>query len=130
MTGTFTPTVDDMEGEFGGVLVSSLGEDGDAIAVTGAKERALEALDAYYRIVCGQQNLLDDAGADLTDAYYWLDSGHAVFSRRPDGGWNVIPSASTTPGALAVTWFSCPAGPVPKPFQQAPGQLLLGQGAV
>ena len=54
----FTPADDDMEGRFAGVLVASLGEDGDAIALTGAKNQALEALDGYVREVCGQPNLL------------------------------------------------------------------------
>ena len=113
----FTPTGDDMEGCFAEVLVASLGEDGEAIAVTGLKDKALEAIDTYYRVVCGQPNLLDDANARLTDAYYVLDSGHAVFSRTADGGWNVTPTAEDAPGAVAVTWFrGAPVGPMPVPY--------------
>ncbi|WP_432185441.1 hypothetical protein [Streptomyces tendae] len=111
----FTPGPDDMEDCFDGVLVASLGEDGDAIAVTGVKRQALEALDQYYRRVCGQPNLLDDADADLRDAYYWLDAGHALFTRRADGGWTATAAAEGTPGAVPVVWFQSP-GPVPEPY--------------
>lgn len=118
----FTPSVDDMEGEFAGVLVASLGEDGDAIAVTGIKARALEALDTYYREVCGQPNLLDDANRNLVDAYYYLNSGHAVFARRTDGGWTVTPVAEDSPGAVAVTWWESPGvGSVPVPYVSPAG---------
>ncbi|MFJ8657486.1 hypothetical protein ACIRNU_34750 [Streptomyces rochei] len=111
----FTPTRDDMEDCYDGILVASLGEDGTAIALTGDKRQALEALDQYYRRVCGQPNLLDDATANLRDAYYWLDCGHALFTRRADGGWDVTPAAENTAGAVPVTWFHAP-GPVPEPY--------------
>jgi hypothetical protein len=120
--GPLTPTADDTEGEFAGVLVSSLGEDGDAVALTGVKEKALEALDTYYRQVCGQPNLLDDATRPLTDAYYYLNSGHAVFTRRSDGGWDVTPAAMDAPGAVPVTWLECPGiGPIPQPYTSPDG---------
>jgi hypothetical protein len=113
----FTPTEGDMEGVFEGVLVSSLGDDGDAVAVTGAKNTALEALDGYFRKVCGQPNLLDDATRPLTDGYFYLDSGHAVFTRTSDGGWTATPVAEEEPGAVAVTWFrGGVCGPVPQPY--------------
>jgi hypothetical protein len=121
----FTPTIDDMEEEYSGVLVASLGDDGDAIALTGAKHKALEALDAYYRQVCGQPNLLDDASRPLTDAYYFLDSGHAVFTRRKDGGWDATPVAEDAAGTVPVTWFSTPVGPVPVPYARAGGPKLF-----
>lgn len=106
----FTPTRDDMEEEYLGVLVSSFDPDGDegAIALTGDKALALDALDSYFREVCAQPNLLDDASRPLTDAYFYLDSGHAVFTRRPDGGWNVTPAPYTARYAIPVTWFSTP----------------------
>ncbi|MFH9812539.1 hypothetical protein ACH4NO_18325 [Streptomyces olivaceus] len=119
----FTPGPDDMEDCYDGVLVASLGDTGDAIALTGAKRQALEALDQYYRHVCGQPNLLDDTTADLRDAYYWLDAGHAVFARRPDGGWTVTAAAETTPGAVPVTWFQTP-GPVPQPYTRRDDPML------
>lgn len=113
----FTPTSNDMEGCFDGILVASLGEDGEVIAVTGDKRAALEAIDTYYRKVCGQPNLLDDATARLTDAYYALDSGHGVFTRTADGGWNVTPTAEDAPGAVAVTWFrGAPVESLPEPY--------------
>jgi hypothetical protein len=113
----FTPTVNDMEGQYAGVLVSSLGEDGAAIAVTGLKNVALEVLDGYFREVCGQPNLLDDATRPLTDAYFYLDCGHAVFTRAAHGGWTVTPVAEDAPGAVSVTWFSGSVfGPVPVPY--------------
>jgi hypothetical protein len=112
----FTPSRDDMEEEFAGVLVASLGEDGDAIALTGLKDRALEALDTYYRHVCGQPNLLDDPNRPLTDAYYFLDSGHAVFTRTADGGWEATPVAEDVAGAVPVTWLRSPVGLVPAPY--------------
>ncbi|MER6092513.1 hypothetical protein [Streptomyces bluensis] len=113
----FTPTIDDMEAVYGGVLVASLAEGEEAVAVTGDKREALEAIDTYYREVCGQPNLLDDANARLTDAYYYLDSGHAVFTRSGTGGWEITPSSPTAPGAVAVTWFrGVPVGPVPEPY--------------
>ncbi|NUS25092.1 MAG: hypothetical protein HOV92_12830 [Streptomyces sp.] len=113
----FTPTADDMEGEFGGVFVASLSEGEEAVALTGDKRQALEAIDTYYRTVCGQANLLDDATRPLADGYFFLDCGHAVFTRRADGGWEVAASAATTPGAVRVTWFSgVMAGPVPEPY--------------
>lgn len=115
----FTPTDDDMEGRYAGVLVASLGEDGDALALTGAKHTALEALDGYYRTVCAQPNLLDDATRPLTDAYFFLDSGHAVFTRRADGGWDAAPAAEDATGAVAVTWFRAPAGRVHAPYELA-----------
>ncbi|PSK56987.1 hypothetical protein B0E38_02518 [Streptomyces sp. 111WW2] len=121
----FTPGPDDMEDCYDGVLVASLGEDGDAIALTGDKRQALEALDQYYRRVCGQPNLLDDAAADLRDAYYWLDAGHALFTRRADGGWTVTAAAEDTPGAVPVVWFSHPSpGPVPVPYAQSSGPKI------
>ncbi|MEU5742102.1 hypothetical protein ABZ784_29425 [Streptomyces tendae] len=112
----FTPTLADMEECYDGILVASLADTGDAIAVTGSKHRALEALDGYYRTVCGQSNLLDDASRPLTDAYYFLDSGHAVFTRAADGGWRAVPVAEDAPGAVDVTWFRDPSGPVPEPY--------------
>jgi hypothetical protein len=121
----FIPGPDDMEDCYGGVLVASLGEDGDAIAVTGDKRKALEALDGYYRTVCGQPNLLDDADRPLTDAYYFLDSGHAVFTRTADGGWQATPASEDTVGAVDVTWFRDPSGPVPEPYTQADGPRLF-----
>ncbi|WP_042174648.1 hypothetical protein [Streptomyces sp. NBRC 110035] len=111
----FTPTLEDMEGCYSGVLVASLGEGEEAIAVTGDKRQALEALDTYYREVCGHPNLLDDAAAGLVDAYYFLDCGHALFTRRADGGWTATAAAETTPSAIPVTWFQAP-GPVPQPY--------------
>ena len=115
----FTPAVDDMEASYDGVLVSSLGEDGEAIALTGHKRNALEAIDQYYRHVCGMPNLLDTPAADLRDAYYYLDSGHAVFTRSGDGGWYVAPASPDTPGAVAVTWFrGAPVTPVPAPYER------------
>lgn len=116
-SGVFTPTADDMEGEFAGILVSSIGEDGAAIALTGVKNLALEALDTYFRQVCGQPNLLDDATRPLTDAYFYLDCGHAVFARTSDGGWTWTPTASDAPRAVPVTWFEGAVnGPVPTPY--------------
>lgn len=120
----FTPTPDDMEGEFAGVFVASLGDSGDALALTGAKNHALEALDGYYRTVCGQPNLLDDATRPLTDAYFFLDSGHAVFTRTADGGWQATPVAEDAAGAVPVTWFRHPAGPVPEPYARQDGPRL------
>lgn len=113
----FTPTADDMEACYDGILVSSLAEGEEAIAVTGDKRQALEAIDTYYREICGQPNLLDDADARLTDAYYVLDSGHAVFTRAVTAGWEVTPSSPTAPGALAVTWFrGATVRPMPEPY--------------
>ncbi|MBZ6102760.1 hypothetical protein [Streptomyces olivaceus] len=119
----FTPGPNDMEDCFDGVLVASLGETGAAIALTGDKRQALEALDQYYRRVCGQPNLLDDTTADLRNAYYWLDCGHALFTRRPDGGWTVTAAAETTPDAVPVTWFHSP-GPVPQPYTRRDDPML------
>ncbi|WP_331763172.1 hypothetical protein OG571_47490 (plasmid) [Streptomyces sp. NBC_01369] len=115
----FTPTREDMEECYNGVLVAYLGEDGEAIALTGDKTRALEALDTYYRAVCGQANILDDATANLMDAYYYLDCGYAVFTRRRDGGWEVAASAAMESGAVPVTWFrGAGIGPAPKPYER------------
>lgn len=115
----FTPTADDMEAVYGGVLVSSLGEGEEAIALTGDKRAGLEAIDQYFREVCGMPNLLDDATVDLRDAYYHLDCGHAVFTRRVDGGWDLTPCSSSTPGAVEVTWFrGAPVGPLPVPYER------------
>lgn len=119
------PTDDDMEGRYAGVLVASLGEDGDALALTGFKEQALEALDTYARSVCGRPNLLDDATRPLTDGYFFLDSGHAVFLRRADGGWDAVPAVVDAAGAVAVTWFRAPAGPVPAPYERHDGPQLF-----
>ncbi|MEU9847341.1 hypothetical protein, partial [Streptomyces sp. NPDC047985] len=33
----------------------------------------------------------------LTDAYYFLDSGHARFYRTEGGGWEAIPPSPRTP---------------------------------
>lgn len=116
----FTPARDDMEEFYQGVLVASLGEDGDAIALTGLKDKALEAVDFYFRTVCGQPNLLDDVTASLTDAYFYLDCGHAVFTRRADGGWDVAAASETQAGAMPVTWFRNPGvGPVPRPYERS-----------
>lgn len=115
----FTPDDNDMEGRYGGILVASLGEDGEAIAVTGSKTAALEAIDSYYREVCGQPNLLDDAGRRLTDAYFALDCGHARFVRRRDGGWNVTECAPSEAGAVEVTWWrGALFGPLPEPYER------------
>ncbi|MFF1444180.1 hypothetical protein [Streptomyces sp. NPDC058295] len=115
--GIFRPSPDDMEGCYGGVLVSSLGEGEEAVALTGNKRDALEAIDQYYREVCGMPNLLDRVGADLRDAYYHLDCGYAVFTRSPVSGWEISPADPTTAGAVPVTWFrGAPAGPAPVPY--------------
>jgi hypothetical protein len=121
----FTPGREDMEDCYDGILVASLGEDGDAIALTSDKHQALEALDQYFREVCGRPNLLDDATADLRDAYYWLDCGHAVFVRRADGGWDVTEAPANTPGAVPVVWFRHPAaGPIPEPYARRGGPRI------
>lgn len=123
----FTPTVDDMETSYYGVLVASLAEGEEAIAVTGQKRDALEAIDQYYREVCGQPNLLDNANARLTDAYFYLDCGHAVFTRGGPAGWEVTPSSATASGAVAVTWFrGVPSGPVPEPYARRGDPPLWG----
>ncbi|MEU1088950.1 hypothetical protein ACFYPN_16155 [Streptomyces sp. NPDC005576] len=120
----FAPTLADMEGEYRGVLVSSLG-DGGAIALTDDKRTALEALDTYYRVECGFVNLLDDTSRPLTDAYPYLDSGHAVFTRTPDGGWTHTPVAADTEGAVGVTWLTTiDPRPIPAPYSTAPEVAL------
>lgn len=106
MADVFTPGVDDMAGTYAGVLVTEVGEGERVIAFTGDKTLALEAIDTYYRVECGFPNLLDDSQADLTSAYYFLDSGHALFTRTGDGGWAATPTAAHTPGAVPVTWFN------------------------
>jgi hypothetical protein len=111
----FTPTVDDMAGTYAGVLVADLAEGDRAIALTGDKRLALEAFDTYYRVECGFPNLLDDLDADLASAYYFLDSGHAVFTRAPDRGWEATPCTADTPGAVPVTWFDAAAAALPAP---------------
>lgn len=123
----FTPTIDDMEASYHGVLVASLAEGEEAIALTGQKHKALEAIDQYYREVCGQPNLLDDANAALTDAYYYLDCGYAVFTRGGQAGWEATPSSPTAPGAVPVTWFrGAPVGPVPQPYARRDDPTLWG----
>ncbi|MEU9849323.1 hypothetical protein [Streptomyces sp. NPDC047985] len=120
----FVPARDDIEDEFQGVLVASF-EDGGAIALTVDKARALEALDTYYRQVCGFTNILDDPNRPLTDAYYFLDSGHARFYRTEGGGWEAIPVAASAEGAVGVTWLTEPGPrPVPVPYA-APSKAAL-----
>jgi hypothetical protein len=122
----FNPSTDDMAGLYAGVLVDLLGEGDGAIALTGDKCRALEAFDTYYRMDCGFPNLLDNPDADLATAYYFLDSGHAVFTRTPDGGWLATPAAADAPGAVPVTWFDAASAtsPVPVPYSQPSGARL------
>ncbi|MGA4867502.1 hypothetical protein ACPB9J_33245 [Streptomyces lavendulocolor] len=121
LTDVFTPGADDMTGTYAGVLVAELGEGERVIALTGDKTLALEAIDTYYRVECGFPNLLDDHTADLTTAYYFLDSGHAVFTRTGDGGWTATPTGSDSPGAVPVTRFNADEVtlPVRAPYTQA-----------
>lgn len=116
----FIPTSSDMVGEFVGVLVAFTAEGEGAVALTGRKDLALAAIDTCFRTVCGQPNLLDDPARPLMDAYFYLDSGHAVFTRCADGGWDAVPAPSEATHAVPVTWFSGGAtGPIPDPYAPA-----------
>lgn len=103
----------EMEATHYGVPVCALGEDGDAIALTGDTRRALAALNAYFRGVCGLANLLDKPGLTVSDAYRHLKTGWAVFTRPaswpgedPAGWWDIAEVTQGTRGAVPVTWLS------------------------
>lgn len=51
--GRFHPTLDDLEGEWEGVPISSIGEDGELIALTGDLKAAVAAMNAYRRDMSG-----------------------------------------------------------------------------
>lgn len=82
-TGRFQPTVAEMEGEWEGVLVSTVTEDGDILLVTTDRTAAVRAATAYF----------DWAGVDLD--YVHFDSlalRWAAFEWEPEGAdadWSV-----------------------------------------
>lgn len=105
----FTPTIDDMEAEYDGVLVASIGEHGEsAIAVTSDTTAAYQALTRYYRDICDQP-LLDDPDATEADAYKCLEVRqvsfhHTVIDDCPT--WKITPAAPSAPHALHVTFLN------------------------
>jgi hypothetical protein len=120
----FVPTPDDMAGEFAGVLVASIADGEGVIALTGRKDRALAAIDQYLLTVSSQP-ILDTATRPLTDAYFDLDGGYAVFHRHGDGSWEAVPAPHNTPLAIPVTWFyGATPGPLPDPYARQDGVLL------
>jgi hypothetical protein len=74
--GRFTPTADDLEGVWAGVPVCSIGEDGDLIALTGGREKAIAAVRSY---------LDDQAWVDLDYVDFDDIRAHwAVFEWEPE----------------------------------------------
>ncbi|NXY98799.1 hypothetical protein HYE82_31355 [Streptomyces sp. BR123] len=107
---TFTPARSDMEFEAYGVLVASLGgEDGygELIAVGPdlTPRRALAAMVAYTRTECSWDGY--DAVADLRDRIRDRDLALAIaptiFTRQPDGGWDLHRHPDGQPAAWLVS---------------------------
>lgn len=106
----FTPTIGDMEAEYYGVLITTLGEHGDmAIAVTDDHRKALAALNRYYREICGHLNCLNRPQLTQADAYQHMDSRTVLFLKAPpeeadEWAWMTVP-AGDSPHGIHVTRF-------------------------
>ncbi|WP_030303458.1 hypothetical protein [Streptomyces katrae] len=106
---TFIPTRADMESEHYGLLVSSLGEDGDGELIAVGRDvtprRALAAMTAYTRSYLNWSGY--DAVAELRDRIRDRELTVAitptVFIRRPDGGWDLCRRADGQPAAWLVS---------------------------
>jgi hypothetical protein len=78
--GRFTPTVDELEGEWEGVPICSIGEDGDVIALTNDHKQAVHAISVYRRDMAGCLYNPDfDAVAAAAVRAFW-----AVFEWQPE----------------------------------------------
>ena len=78
--GRFTPTVDEMEGEWEGVLVCSVSEDGDVIALTGDHKKAVRAITVYRREMAGCIYNPESDAVDPDDVKAWW----AIFEWQPE----------------------------------------------
>ncbi|MFF1298205.1 MULTISPECIES: hypothetical protein [unclassified Streptomyces] len=78
--GRFTPTVDEMEGEWEGVLLCSIGEDGDVIALTDNHEKAVRAITVYRREMAGCVYDPEFDAVDPDDVKAWW----AIFEWQPE----------------------------------------------
>ncbi|MGW2725521.1 hypothetical protein [Streptomyces sp. NPDC001492] len=78
--GRFHPTLDDLEGEWEGVPICSLGEDGQLIALTADREAATNAMNAYQLDVSGclYNPAFDMVAADRLEAHW------AYFEWQPE----------------------------------------------
>jgi hypothetical protein len=78
--GRFTPTVDELEGEWEGVPVCSVSEDGDVIALTDDHQQAVRAISVYRREMAGCLYNPDFDGVDASEVRaFW-----AVFEWQPE----------------------------------------------
>jgi hypothetical protein len=78
--GRFIPTADQLEGEWEGVLLCSIGEDGDLIALTTDHDMAVRAMSVYRREMAG---CLYNPEADAVDARD-VQARWAVFEWEPE----------------------------------------------
>jgi hypothetical protein len=78
--GRFTPTLDQLEGEWEGVPLCSIGEDGDVIAFTGDREKAVRAMRVYRREMAGCLYNPAFDGVNEADVRAWW----AVFEWQPE----------------------------------------------
>lgn len=102
--GRFTPTVDQMEGEWEGVPVCSLGEDGDLIALTDDAARAVTAMNAYRREMSGCLYNPEFDTAAATD----LQAECAVFTWEPEDAecpWTVRFAAEREDQAVHIHYL-------------------------
>jgi hypothetical protein len=78
--GRFTPTLDQLEGEWEGVPLCSIGEDGDVIAMTADHQLAVRAMAVYRREMAGCLYNPAFDGVNEADVKAWW----AVFEWEPE----------------------------------------------
>lgn len=129
---SFIPTIDDMEAEYDGVLLCTLGDDGDVImAVTGDKAKALAAFTRYFREQCGVDHLLNDPDLTAADARRHMEVNRVLFHHEPadDQGtptWITTAAAEWIPESVDVTYLHRePITADPKPSAQTE-QFAIG----
>jgi hypothetical protein len=105
-------TAADMDAVYFGIPVSTVGEDGDLIALGHHQERrALAAFNRFARTQWGWANVVDDRHAEAEPILDEVRSGWALFlppdpaeGDDPDSDWYCHWTATeATPGAVPIT---------------------------
>jgi hypothetical protein len=118
MSDVFTPTLADMTDRRYGVLIASLGEDGEEWIAVGTPDtpvtirRALAAVHWFTRVcLCGPAftDADDCLHDDLASGRWVIEQTPTIFVRAAaagdDAAWIAQPVPAGTPGAVPAVWL-------------------------
>lgn len=102
----WVPPLDEMESAHHEVGVCTT-EDGQAMAVTGCRRRALAAINAHYRVLCEMPNLAGRKGVSVAAVWPHLETRWFRFwpLDGPYPTWDCAPAAQGDAGAVPVVWW-------------------------